>query len=264
MHEAISSNEAAWNEVANRHRPYTYDNIISRLEEKGHLFQPDLIRALNKIGLQGKSSAVLSCNNGRSVMSLAKLGAAEAFGFDISDAFIQQGIELAEKASIKCSLIVSDTYKIPNEYNNRFDLLLITPGTLIYYPDLDKAFAVMSRLLKPEGTLLIHEIHPVLNMFSHSKKGKIMHLEKSYFKSGGTVYRDGLDYYSKKKYKSTPYTCYTHRMDEIIQASINNEMPLTSFEEMKQDVSGLYQKNKKHPVTPPKSFMLTAQKTTSK
>ena len=70
-------------------------------------------------------------------------------------------------------------------------------------PDIQQFFEIVARLLKPNGSLLMYEIHPVLEMFEPSEKDD-PHVEE-----------DGLDYYGKSKYKSAPEYSFPHKLSAL-------------------------------------------------
>ena len=76
--------------------------------------------------MTGKDVVHLCCNNGRELLSIKKMGAANCVGFDISCEFIDQARRLAVFGSVSCQFIESDVYEISHEFDRQFDVCVLT------------------------------------------------------------------------------------------------------------------------------------------
>ena len=238
--ETISrSNREAWNEVAPLHAK----------AKRGRLFEragrPDFttLKGIKKdtlltLGIEGKSLVHACCNDGRDLISLKRLGAGRCFGFDLSDAFIEQGAQLARAAKVDIELIQADVYKLGPDYNGQFDIAVITAGTLRYLPDLETFFAVVKRLMKPGGRLFVQEMHPLLDMYSMESSEKPRKPVHSYFTQGAYKSTRGLDYYRVRAYRAKPCYRFHHKLSDVIQAVLNSGWLLETLQERDNDVSG--------------------------
>ena len=92
-------NRAAWNEAVSYHqkaRNKSLHNGFKKLDFTTFNRECDkcLLPKLRNINFVGKTVAQLPCNNGRELLSLLKLGADKAVGFDISDVAIDEAKKL--------------------------------------------------------------------------------------------------------------------------------------------------------------------------
>lgn len=253
--QAIAANKAAYNETAPIHEQLRYRGWVETLSSPdGHLIPPKLAALLLEHGLAGKDAAILACNNGRHVLSLRRLGARRATGFDLSDACIAQGRRLAEECGIEAELVVSNTYDIPQDYNTSFDFVLITAGSIALHPDWPGMLAVVKRLLRAQGLLIVREMHPFLQMLDPFDDHRKLRLCRPYFAQGPLEETRGLDYFSRKPRTSLPYYYYPRSLGELLQGTIDAGLEMLHFSESPGDVSSAYRDCQKHPAQPPLSW----------
>lgn len=272
-HLAITqANRIAWNVVTERHRQTEFNRLVKILKD------PDPSRTClskNEIhylhggvaNINGKSIVQLACNNGSELMSLKKLGAARCLGIDISDEVIKYASDLAKATNIDCQFLRSDIYAIDNEYHAQFDIVYITVGALGWLPDINLAFKSMQNLLKSGGHVLIHEMHPILDMFkpdielTQEEKTKPAQFADSYFRTEAFISTGGIDYINHTNYISTAKEYWHHhKLSDIIQAGIDAGLNLQFIKECAEHVSMSYERLSKDPCTIPMSYMLRFQK----
>lgn len=258
--EFTHANRVAWNEAAPFHRQQSFEKLIGMFKQPGaNTLDHFMVDALNQIDVRGKAAAQLCCNNGRELLSVKNMGAGECVGFDISDEFIQQAKDICSAASLDCEFVQSDVYAIPSDYNNRFDLVMITIGAVGWLPDIYAFISVIARLLKPGGQLLIYESHPMLDMFEPTDQDPPP-LVHSYFRTEPYVDTDGIDYLGGTKYESTPNYWFHHKLSDIFTACLKKGLAITSFEEFDHDISEVFVCFDQLKVKPPLCYMLVAQK----
>ncbi len=192
-----------------------------------------LLECLNRIDFQGKTISQIPCNNGRELLSLMRFGAKEAVGFDISDAAISEAGQLAEIARLNATFHRTNILEIGDEYNSCFDFIYISEGSLQWFPDLNKYFSVVARLLKRGGSILIFEMHPFAYFFENG-----FSLEKhndedivSYFDKGPYHYTDGLDYVGGVPYKAEECYWFMHKISDVLTALLCNGIDILDFSE---------------------------------
>ncbi|MBI1730460.1 class I SAM-dependent methyltransferase [Candidatus Acetothermia bacterium] len=258
--EFTAANRVAWNEAAPVHRKLKFDELIKNVQKPDFNCLDQIATShLQQIGVKNKDVAQLCCNNGRELISVKNMGAKRCVGFDISDAFIAQGRELNAVAKRDCEFVQSDVYEIPEAFNQQFDLVFMTIGALCWLPDMSQFLAVVARLLRPEGSLFIYEMHPILDMYECNKPEDRFQPHYSYFRTEPFVEEDGLDYFSKTKYKSATQYGFHHTLADIIGACIKNKLALRSFDEYGHDISNLFVYLEAEEIRLPLSFTLTAQ-----
>jgi SAM-dependent methyltransferase len=201
---------------------------------------------LKTIGVKGRDIAQFNCNNGRETISIKKMGAASAVGFDISSAFIEQ----------------ADIYEIDETFNEKFDLLIITSGALCFMPDLKEYIKVARRVLRKGGVLNIYDCHPIVDMFEmdRDRGDKPLQFVRSYFDKTPISHTSGLDYVGGTTYDAKEIFYFHYTMADIINEIIHAGFQVTNLKETAEDLSQAYTKVAADPITPPLSFMVTAAK----
>ncbi|MDD4124358.1 MAG: class I SAM-dependent methyltransferase [Eubacteriales bacterium] len=257
------ANKEAWEEAFEHRHPGWGDENYKRLRnEKLPFFTPDVAQELRLINFKGKSVAQFCCNNGRELLSLMQLGAENGVGFDIAENIINQASDTAKKAGIdNCRFVACNIMDIPEQYYNSFDYIMFTIGAIAWFDDLERLFKKVSDCLRPGGTLLIHDFHPLINMLPIPGEPEFdeNHLNKlaySYFKKEPWIENNGMSYMSEK-YPSKTFTSFTHTISDIINSLIQADMNIKKFNEYDYDIGISEAYNEKGF---PLSFLLIAGK----
>jgi ubiquinone/menaquinone biosynthesis C-methylase UbiE len=262
------ANREAWNEVMPMHQKAAKERWDKAFLQPGFvgLAQKE-VDLLNKIGIEGKAVAHLCCNNGIELLSMKNLGAGECVGFDISDLAVDEARERAELTGIDCQYVRTDLYEIGREYENRFDLVYLTAGALGWMPDIKLLFAKAKKLLKENGQIFIHEIHPFSEMLpfdeknDHRTPNELLRIIEPYFKRDPYIDYGGLDYVGGAQYDSTkPQYWFVHTISDIMGALIENKISLEYFSESDKDISGGHQQIEALQFGIPLSYLLIARK----
>jgi len=251
----------AWNEAAPIHWRVTralLDEIKDPSRRDIHQIQID---ELQRIGLEGRRVAHLNCNNGRELITMARLGAQNSVGFDISEGFIAQAKDLAKAAGVDCRFVCTDIYKVGPEFDAQFDLVVVTAGALAFMPDLPSYFSIARRMLKPDGRLTIYETHPVTRMFlkDRDRRDRPVELVQSYFAKEPLRHETGLDYQGGTTYQAKPIYYFQHKLADVISACISAGFTLEKFDEYDRDPSQSRTSLETFPATPPLSYILTGR-----
>ena len=232
------SNRKAWNQATDYHQKARRNALYEGFKDPNFTTLnrdcDDVLHAkLQSIGLTGKSIAQLPCNNGRELLSLMRLGAKNGVGFDISDAAIHEARKLAEIAGCNAIFERTNILEIGSGYDNAFDFIYISEGSLQWFPDLKAYFSIVFRLLKPGGRILIFEIHPFAYLFDHGFDPNVPSLDDlgSYFDAGPYHYHDGLDYVGGTLYPSEECYWFMHTTSGILNAILNSGIELLEIEE---------------------------------
>ncbi|WP_343630659.1 class I SAM-dependent methyltransferase [Roseateles sp.] len=252
----------AWNEVAPIHWQHT-EQLIDKFKDPATSFLTPVFAAeLQRLGVQGKRIAQLNCNNGRELISILRLGAASGTGFDISEEFISQARKLASSAEVNASFVATDVYQIAPEFNERFDLVVVTSGALCFMPDSAAYIAVAARILKAGGHLAIYDCHPITDLFEldRDRGDKPVEFVRSYFDSTPVSHTTGLDYVGSTTYEASEIFYFHHTLGDIIQACLAAGLAIEHFDETAEDPSGAFPRLARSKIVPPLSFLLTARK----
>lgn len=237
--EICEKNREAWNE-AMVYQQKARNNFLQKGFENSNFTTLDrdcdeiLIGKLNEIDLKDKIIAQLPCNNGRELLSLVKLGAKKGFGFDISDVAIAEANELKAISNLNVEFYRTNILDIDDTFNETIDFIYISEGSLQWFSSLDDYFKIVSKLLKPNGKVLIYEIHPFAYFFEPSNDlGKEPTLDNflSYFKKGAYSYKNGLDYVGGEAYQAKECNWYMHKISDILNAIVCNGLEIERTEE---------------------------------
>lgn len=127
----------------------------------------DLVERFLQIRVPGKCVLDYCCGNGEDTVKMAKMGAAEACGIDISDVGIEHGRNYARQEGVedraKFFFMDAENTDFPDEH---FDVIKIY-GCL-HHLDMPKAFCELSRVLKPDGVAIATEAlghNPIIHLY---------------------------------------------------------------------------------------------------
>lgn len=240
-------NKEAWEEVFPKHKIGWKIDLAEKLLEKDFFFlQKNIISELEKINISNKTVGQFCCNNGRELLSIVKLGAESGIGFDITENFINEANRIAKTTNLNCQFITRDIYDVSSEYNERFDLMFLSIGTLCWFPDLSLFFQKVSNVLKENGTLFINESHPFTNILAspEDEEYEKENPEKfvfSYFKDDPWVTTKGLDYIGGTQYQSKPAYSFSHTFSEIMNSMVGNGIFIKELKEYDYDIGAGFQ-----------------------
>lgn len=254
-----NANREAWNEVASRHAAHNNSALFEAFRKPDYVtFEGDILDILKQVDVRGKNIAHLCCNNGRETLSLRNMGAAHCVGIDAAEEFLEHGREMIRIANAEkqVELIQSDVYDLPESLNQSFDIVLVTIGVISWLPDLKRFFEIIHSLLKPNGQLVMEDMHPVLFMYDESPETGQSSIKTSYF--GAEIWEEtnGLDYFGNEVYDSKPNYSFMHRLDEILMAGIGAGLNLTSFKELDYDISNFCSDLESSAIKPPLGFVM--------
>jgi len=243
--EILEKNRQAWNEASGYHQKarnnylqngFKDPNFTSFNRECDRL----LIEKINEINIKDKIIAQLPCNNGRELLSLIRLGAKKGIGFDISDTAISEAKELASISKLNADFYRANILDIDDTFNNSIDFIYISEGSLQWFASLNDYFKIISKLLKRNGNILIHEMHPFAYFFEQiddSKKDITLDDFISYFEKGPYSYKSGLDYIGQVSYEAKECFWYMHKLSDILNAIICNGLEIEKIEEYNMEIS---------------------------
>jgi len=259
-------NREAWNEALEYHQKARKNSLQKGFSSSEFsTFDRDcdkvLIEKLKSINLQDKTIAQMPCNNGRELLSLMRFGATKAVGFDISDAAIKEAKELAKISKLNATFERINILDIGDKYNNFFDFIYISEGSLQWFPNLFEYFSVVFRLLKKGGKVLIFEIHPFAYFLENGFDFKKQNFDQmtSYFEKEPYSYKKGLDYIGGVEYEAKECCWFMHKMSDIISVLINCGIEIKEFEEYNLEMAN-NQVTKKLTDKFPLSYMLIGRK----
>ena len=261
------ANRMAWNNVMPKHqlaRQNGYYNDFF-LQDKEIPFLQKECHVLNglKCNINGKRVAHLCCNNGLELLAFKKFGASYCVGFDICDLAIEEAVERSHKYNLEDVVFIQgDIYEIDEEYNNSFDIIYISVGTLRWLPDLNLFFSIANWLLKKGGILFLRDIHPLAEIMNDDRipMEPALIVINSYFNNNAHSDDNSLDYIGHTNEKGMIKYWFVHTLSSIITGVINIDHRIVFFEESQEDISDVYQLIESQQAKIPLSFILVSQK----
>lgn len=237
----IKTNKDAWEEAFQNRINGWGEDVVRNIRCKSDFYiNPTIKSVLDKQELTSKSIAHFCCNNGRELLSVAKHYGVNGTGFDIAENLISQGNQSNEKLGLPCKFVATNILDIEAGYNNSFDIVLFTIGAITWFRDLEELFRVVSRCLKHNGMMILHEIHPVMNMLplpgeDGYRSDMPVLLENKYFTKAPWLESNGMGYISGE-YESKTFTSFAHSMSEILNSTIKCNMDIKLLNEYDYDI----------------------------
>jgi 2-polyprenyl-3-methyl-5-hydroxy-6-metoxy-1,4-benzoquinol methylase len=154
-------NKARWNELVDIHAKSQEYDLKGFIAGKNSLHQAELDILGN---VRNKSLLHLQCHFGLDTLSWARLGA-KVTGIDFSETAIELACEIARKAEVDAEFICSNVYDLPKVLNKQYDIVFTSIGVLCWLQDINEWGRIVARYLKPFGTFLLVESHPIMGIF---------------------------------------------------------------------------------------------------
>ena len=168
----------------------------------------------------------LQCHFGMDSISLARLGA-DVTGVDLSDASIEQARVLAKKMDVPLEFICCNIYDLKDHLHASFDIVFTSYGTIGWLPDLKKWAGIVDHYLKPGGTFIIVEFHPVVWMFDdHFKE-----VAYSYFNVEPIVEETQGTYADRRATIVNTSVSWNHPLSEVMAALLGQNLRIEDFQE---------------------------------
>lgn len=176
--------------------------------------------------VRGKSILHLQCHFGQDSISLARMGA-DVTGVDLSDQAIGSARELAQQAGVAAEFVCCDVYDLPAHLDRQYDIVFTSYGTIVWLPDLDRWAEVISRFLKPGGTFIFVEFHPVVWMFDDNFE-KVAY---NYFNKEAIIETSDGTYADRDADIAGQTVTWNHNFGEVLTSLLKNRLELLSFDE---------------------------------
>ncbi len=219
----LEINKAAWNEKTDVHiksKFYNQDAFLSGANSLNSI-------ELDLLGdIKNKRILHLQCHFGQDTISLSRMGAV-ATGVDLSDNAIKKAKVIATQLGTNTQFVCSDIYELPNNLNEKFDIVFTSYGTIGWLPDLEKWASVISSFLKPKGKFIMVDFHPVVWMFDDNFE-KIGY---NYFKDKPIIETIEGTYANKESKIVSKTISWNHSTSELLNSLLKNDLELNVFNE---------------------------------
>ena len=219
----LKINKNLWNQKVDYHIKSDFYDLHNFLKGNSSLNTIE-IELLGNIS--GKSILHLQCHFGQDTISLARMGA-KVTGVDLSNEAIEQAKLLSKKTNIDAKFICCDIYDLPNHLDKKFDIVFTSYGTIGWLPDLNKWGQIISKFLKPNGTFIFAEFHPVVWMFDDN----LEKIKYRYFNSGAIIEKETGTYANKNAAIETESITWNHSISEVVNSLISNGLEINSLNE---------------------------------
>lgn len=173
-HHIHKETGAAWEILANAGYCAEVTEEIAFLRAGGiSLLEPEQ-RLLQELHLWCDCAIQLQCSGGRDLLSIWKLGAKQVIGIDISETLLDYAQQKATALNAPATWLCSDILETPHSLNRTADLVYTGRGALMWMMDLDAWAAVVARLLRPGGRVMVYEGHPLDNLWVRDADGIVL------------------------------------------------------------------------------------------
>ena len=222
------SNLANWNDRTSIHEKSAFYDLDSFKSGKQSLCNIELTELPE---VAGKSLLHLQCHFGMDTLSWARLGA-KVTGVDFSDKAIALAKKLSDELKISAQFVQSDIYELTNVLDDKFDIVFTSYGVLCWLDDLQGWANTIHHFLKPNGTFLIVEEHPLSSLFDDSCEPSLLKIGYPYFNKTPFRFIEEHSYTdSTEKIENTENYQWIHTLDEIISSLLTAGLQIQSFRE---------------------------------
>jgi 2-polyprenyl-3-methyl-5-hydroxy-6-metoxy-1,4-benzoquinol methylase len=219
----IEINRALWDEKTAHHVKSDFYDVEGFMQGKTSLKHIEL----GLLGdVKGKSILHLQCHFGQDSLSLARMGA-KVTGVDFSGEAINNARELNEQLGLDATFICTDIYSLPDVLPGQFDIVFTSYGTIGWLPDMKRWAEVVARYVKPGGTFLLVEFHPVVWMFSNDFSG----VQYSYFNREPIIETLEGTYADRNADIKKQEIGWNHDLSEVMQSILAAGLQISGFYE---------------------------------
>ena len=186
-----------------------------------------LALATNGKGVSGLDVMHLQCHIGCDAITMARDGA-KVTGVDFSPTALERLRALAQDCRVDVATIEADSRALPTALDGHFDIVYATIGVLCWIDDLDAWMGGVARVLKPGGTLVLVELHPLLTMIDSLSP---LVVDFSYNNDGVHTYTGTGSYANRDADVAWTVTQYAHGLAEVVMAATAAGLTLRHLEE---------------------------------
>ncbi|HET9496435.1 MAG TPA: class I SAM-dependent methyltransferase [Chloroflexia bacterium] len=226
LNEYMRSNRDLWNAWTELHEKSSFYDIEGFKAGRSTLHDVEK-EELGEVA--GKSLLHLQCHFGLDTLSWARLGALVT-GVDFSDKSIALARSLSAELRIPAQFVHSNIYDLPGNLSGQFDIVFTSYGVLWWLPDLQSWTKVVTHFLKPGGTFLVVESHPMAMVFDPDDAGELT-VAYPYFPVTEPLRFDVKgSYASDSDYRGVEYG-WPHSMGELVNAHVAAGLKIVSLRE---------------------------------
>lgn len=216
-------NRQSWNKRTAIHVKSDFYDLEGFLKGRNSL-NPIEMELLGDV--RGKRILHLQCHFGQDSLSLARLGA-EVTAVDLSDVAIEVARQLAKTSGLDAEFICCDLYELPRHLDKQFDMVFTSYGAICWLPDLDRWAEIISHFLKPGGSFIMAEFHPLLWIFDEGFRD----IRNNYFQKQPEVETVTTTYTGNQQMAAHRIMYWQHPLGDILNSLISHHLEVNSYEE---------------------------------
>lgn len=153
----MEANRQLWDDRVDVHQRSDYYDVDGFRRGRSTLRSVEL-EELGEVA--GRSLLHLQCHFGLDTLSLARMGA-RVTGVDFSGSAVELARRLAAELGIEARFIQSNVYDLTRVLREQFDVVFTSYGVLTWLPDIPGWARVVARFLRPGGTFVFVDGHPL-------------------------------------------------------------------------------------------------------
>jgi ubiquinone/menaquinone biosynthesis C-methylase UbiE len=232
----MEANRRHWDEVVPLHVASEFYDVASFRSGASTLKNVEL----SELGsVRGKTLLHVQCHFGMDTLSWAREGATVT-GVDFSAQALDSASRLAAELGIDARGVHSNVYDLPNNLDERFDIVFTSYGVLSWMPDIPAWARVVAHFVKPGGTFYIVEFHPTSMIFDDADGVSDLRIRYPYFPVAEPLKWDGEGTYAAAApglvHRDTynwPYTLgevVTSLVDAGLRIEFLHEFPYSTYQ----------------------------------
>ena len=228
----LEENRATWDDRAEAHAKsggYHVADFIADPSYLSEVVQFDRPRLGDLTGLEGIH---LQCHIGTDTISLARLGA-RMTGLDFSERSLEMARDISTRCGTSVDFVRGDLYEAPEVLGPQYDFVFTGIGALCWLPDIAGWAAVVRRLLKPSGRLLLREGHPMLWALDEERDDGLLVVHHPYFETVEPETEETSETYVETDaiLNVGRWHSWNHGLGEVMSALMNEGFTIRLFEE---------------------------------
>lgn len=159
-------NRAHWDALAHGEGTDAYYDVEALAAGRSSLGRAERAGVAAAVGdVSGKDVLHVQCHLGFDAVSLARAGA-RVTGVDFSPLALAKARRIAARCGVDVDYVEGDATDLSATLHGRFDLAYATVGVLGWIEDVDAWMSSVRATLRPDGRLLIVDLHPLFSMFA--------------------------------------------------------------------------------------------------
>ena len=231
--DPTATNLAHWQELAPMHAQgksdyYNVETLAAGRNPLQQCVQSTLESAVLDGDVNGLDVLHIQCHLGIDSVELARRGA-RVTGVDFSANALTEAAAIAERCGVSIDFVEGNSMDLPASLHGRFDLAYATIGVVGWIEHLDAWMASAAACLRPGGTLMLVELHPMFTMVGALDP---LLVDFPYRASGPQTFDEDGSYADRDAHIEASKTIeFAHPISELIQTTVDAGLTVQRFDE---------------------------------